>query len=186
MEAAFQVSYLLLWVLVIFQGLILLGLVNRSVRTYPATDDKPENLIGRAAPGFTAPTTDGSLAKFASGPGSKRSLLFLSTDCSACVLVLTTPQIDLVRSKGGGNLTVVCRSPKAECEKLARTYLSGSSVVVDRDLRISQLYGVERVPTAVLVNENGVVTSYGHPEEAVGSTDSGTSTDESVPSAVGQ
>jgi hypothetical protein len=63
---------------------------------------------------------------------------------------------------------VVCGAGADSCRRLADDFGLTIPVIVDEDNRLRQLFDVAIAPTAVLLNPNGRVVSYGHrsvPEE---------------------
>lgn len=167
MTAIFYISYALLWTLVIFQSLVLLGLVRTVFRTHarsvsgamPATNG---SLIGQPIPTFTAIDVSGQLFDEKSLPNSLSALLFVTPDCVTCMASLE--EINALNAKVNGSLIVVCRAGIEECRRLRETYeLDGVPVIVDEDRKVSELLEVYATPTAVLIGANGRIRTYGHP-----------------------
>jgi peroxiredoxin len=167
MMSVFYISYAGLWLIVIFQGLVLLGVVRLIYRMNShAEPDVPtqegEGLTGQAIPTFTAIDDSGASFSADSLAGQMSALLFVTPDCTSCMASLA--EVDALRGKVNGNLVVVCRAGLQECKHLRQTYnLDAVPVVVDETLEISKLFDVRVTPTAVLVTANGRIQSYGHP-----------------------
>jgi peroxiredoxin len=159
---AFYVSYAALWILVIFQTLVMLGLTRtiHQVQT-GAVVESGESLQGKEAPSFSAVDLFGSDVSNESFAGQPTALLFVSPDCEACALTLE--ELEALESKTDGNVLVFCRSNRGQCEQLAATYGLQVPVIVDEEFAISRLFRVAAAPTAVLIDENGKVESYGEP-----------------------
>ena len=49
------------------------------------------------------------------------------------------------------------------CQELAQMFDLNLTVVVDDDGKLTELFGVNGTPTAVMITPNGRVASYGHP-----------------------
>ena len=167
MTAAFYISYAVLWVLVIFQSLVLLGLTRTVYRAdagpapaAPAVGDS--DLVGQLAPEFTARDVAGDVLDNGLLAGRASALLFVTPDCTSCIATLD--EVEALRAKVDGNVIVVCRAGPDECARLRETYgLDSVPVIVDDDLEVSNLFDVHVAPTAVLVSANGRIQTYGQP-----------------------
>jgi Methylamine utilisation protein MauE len=107
--------------------------------------DEPRLLeAGDEAHLFALPDLDGRLVAFESllGESEETVLLFTSPTCGACELVLAD-------AAGAGAVVVSSASPDGE--------FHGGTVLLDEDREILRLYGVTVVPTAFLVDRNGLV-----------------------------
>jgi peroxiredoxin len=170
MSAIFYVSYVALWVLVAFQSLVLLGLVRTVYRLEaghkPAVPAAPSGrLVGQKAPEFTAVDPAGNIVDHRYPAGRESALLFVTPDCTSCMATLA--EVSALREKVNGSLVIVCRAGSQECGRIRDTYgLDTVPVVVDDAHEISHLFDVHSTPTAVLVDEAGVVQSYGQPMSA--------------------
>jgi methylamine dehydrogenase accessory protein MauD len=167
MTAAFYISYAVLWALVIFQSLVLLGLVRTVYRAdaEPATEARvmgDGELVGQLAPQFTARDVAGASVDNGVLAGRPSALLFVTPDCSSCTATLD--EIEALRAKVDENVIVVCRAGPDECAQLRATYgLDSVPVLVDADREISNLFDVHVAPTAVLVSASGRIQTYGQP-----------------------
>jgi peroxiredoxin len=167
--AGFYISYAALWALVIFQSLVLLGVVRTIYRanTRPVPQTPPSSngqLIGQPLPKFDALDVFGAPIDDSSLVGRLSALLFVAPDCSTCIASLD--EVDALKLKANGSVVVVCRAGQDECRKLSETYGLEVPVIVDEDRRISELFGVQVTPTAVLVGRSGRIQTYGHPMHA--------------------
>ncbi len=168
MSAPFLVSYVSLWILVAFQALILVGLVvalQRLQRTLPAQGagggiGLPQ---GSEVPDFRARDVAGLSLSSKDLLGRLTALLFVSPSCSSCHTTLE--DMTALDHKARGNVIVISRGTKAEVADLASTYALRRAVP-DPDGEIANLFGITRVPMAVLVDRSGHVQSYGHPFSA--------------------
>lgn len=168
MSALFYVSYAVLWILVAFQSLVLLGLVRTVYRLQgsgavlnPSVVDGNGALRGREAPDFTSSDVFGSLVVSQDFENRLRALLFVSPDCPACSLTLS--EMEALQMKAEGSVLVVCRADRDDCRQLAEAYELSGPVLVDEDHEVSQLFGISSVPAAVLINERNRIQSYGQP-----------------------
>jgi peroxiredoxin len=155
----FYVSYAGLWILVAFQTLVLLGLTRalHAARAAPAA--AREGLRGQPVPSFSATTISGDRVDRDDLAGA--ALLFVSPDCATCSVTLH--EVEALQAKVGGRVIVVCRSSVDRCSQLAQTYELSLPVLADDDLALSRLFDVAAAPTAVLIDEDLRVQSYGQP-----------------------
>ena len=167
MSAVFYVSYALLWAIVVFQSLVLLGIVRTVYRrrAEPVADAPPVStgaLIGQPVPSFTTIDLSGRAVDETSLPQTLSALLFVTPDCVTCMASLE--EVEALRAKVEGSLIVVCRGGLDECRRLQASYgLEGTAVVVDETHEVSERFDVYATPTAVLVGANGRIRTYGHP-----------------------
>ncbi|MFL5914904.1 MAG: peroxiredoxin family protein [Gaiellaceae bacterium] len=115
-------------------------------------------------PTFVAADLDGHTIDSNSFSGRKTALLFVSTKCISCRLTLQ--DLDAVRSKGQGNVVVICHAPQDDCRRMAEEHDLRAQVIADEGNRLGELFGITAVPTAVLVDEDLRLASYGHPMSA--------------------
>ena len=168
MSDPFILSHLALWAVVIFQGLILLGVVRavHELRQSSFGFDSPgadgtARLKGREAPSFTASDLFGRAIDSDDFRGQLTAMLFVSPDCSSCTVTLD--EMNALTTKAKGNVIVVCRAGREECRRLAERYDVRVPMIADEKLEVSELFDVSTVPIAVLINENNKIGSYGYP-----------------------
>lgn len=158
----FYISYGALWILVILQSLILLGLVQ-VVHHLRKTGVTASSFEGKEAPEFSAKDLSGVAITSANFTGRLTGLLFISESCQACLETLQN-DIEYLYSKAQGNVIVICQAGRKDCARLVEQYGLAVPVVADEDNHISQLYGISSVPTVVFVNADNRILSYGHPK----------------------
>lgn len=158
----FYLSYGALWILVIVQSLILLGLVRivYQLQRNGATASLTE---GQEAPKFSAVSLAGAPIRGMDMAGRMTALLFVSPTCSACKITLAD-DMDYLRYKAQGNVILICRAGRDDCVRLVKEYKIDLPTVADEDDQLSQLFGIYSVPTAVLINENNRIQSIGQPK----------------------
>ena len=164
-------SQVALWVLVVLQGLVLLGLtraVYRLQQSGGGGGDLParnsERLVGRRAPEFVAVDVLGRPVASSDLWGRLTALLFVSPHCSNCAVTLD--ELDGLKTKVNGNVVVVCVADTEESRNVAEDYGLSVPVVADPEERITRLYDVAGTPAAVLVGKGGRVLQYGSPSRA--------------------
>lgn len=166
MTVSFSLSYAVLWGLVIFQSLVLLGLVRTvfELKNRPAgiddEHDDLEDLKGTPAPSFRSMAVFGGEVDSAELGDQLTALLFVSAECPTCAA--TFNQLEGLKMKTEGRVVVVCRSGREACRRVAQSYGLTVPVISDEDETISRLFGAPVVPAAVLV-ERGHIVSVGHP-----------------------
>jgi peroxiredoxin len=163
MSTAFYIAFAALWVIVIFQTLVLLGL-TRALHAIQEASPPPEDgygLEGEPAPQFSATTLSGQLVDNQTFAGRFTALLFVSPDCGTCTVTLA--ELEALKAKTSDSVIVICRSTEDKCSQLADTYGITGPVIVDEGLALSRLLHVAGAPTAVLIDADGTVQAYGQP-----------------------
>lgn len=165
MTTGFYLSYIALWALVIALTLVLIGVVRSVYRMQlkvPRGFEEEEGLpAGFPVPEFSVLDLEGNQIDNTSLAGRVSALLFVSPLCTSCAVTLA--ELQALQSKTGGNVVVFCRAGAEACTDLAERYGLSVPVVVDERLQISELFNVLAPPTAVLVDEDGRIQTYGHP-----------------------
>ena len=164
LSVPFFVSYTVLWILVVLQGLILLGIVGIVYRFQQSSmsTDAARLMAGNDAPKFSAVDLFGLSISSADYTGRLTALLFVSPDCQACRETLEN-DLDYLMRKAQGNVILICRAERHDCSQLAEQYELKVPIVVDRNNQISRLYNITSVPTTVLIDANNRILSYGQP-----------------------
>lgn len=164
-------SHVALWVLVILQGLILLGLTRALYRLQQSgggggdlPQSKSERLVGRRAPEFVAVDVFGQPVASSDLWGRLTAMLFVSPLCSNCAVTLD--ELEGLKTKVNGNVVVICVADTEQSRSVAEDYQLSVPVVADPDEQITKLYDVAGTPTAVLVGKGGRILQYGHPSRA--------------------
>lgn len=163
MSLPFWLSYGALWVIALFQTAVVLGLtraMHRLMQDENATISSP-SLEGEPAPDFSVTDLSGRTIDNGDLEGHLTALLFVSPDCSSCSLTLS--EMNAIHAKTSGQLIVFCRSTPERCAQMAATYELDVPVVVDEDLEVSRRFRVAAAPTAVLIDPDGRIDSYGQP-----------------------
>lgn len=170
--SAFEVSYFVLWVLVLGQAFILREILSETVWLKSLLEDLEddgtgENRLpsGSRIPSFRARIL-GNDRLFSSRAlkGGISLLLFASPMPTG-----STSHAKLRESMHGlwhkaeGRIFVVCSGSKADCTELAQSLGTTTSTLLDPDGRIARKFLVESTPAAVLLDERGRIRSYGRP-----------------------
>jgi len=167
-SAPFVLSYVVLYVIVILQGILLLGAVRaihelRRGHVAPEATEEPdgERLLNQEVPSFTAVDVSGITVGTEQLRGRSSVVLFVSPNCPSCMLTLD--ELNAVSAKSNGNVLVVCGADAEDCRALARDYDLTAPVVADEGATLKKLLDVTSTPTAVLLNAGNRIVSYGHP-----------------------
>jgi peroxiredoxin len=160
----FYLSYGALWILVILHSLVLLGMLHiiHQVKQNGAVGRGTGMAPGQEAPSFSGADLSGVPISSASFAGETMAILFISPTCQACTAVLKD-DMKYLDHKSSGNLLVVCQADHDACVQLAEAYNITAPVIADQDNYLTSLYQVSSVPTAVLINADGYIHSYGQP-----------------------
>ncbi|MEK9138709.1 MAG: redoxin domain-containing protein [Bacteroidota bacterium] len=164
-SALFQLSYAALWILVILHSLVLLGVVGivYQFKQSGSIPSSAELAPGIEAPEFSATDLEGIAISSTQYAGRRTVLLFVSPSCRECTDALG--DMTYLKRKAQGNAIVICRAERDECIRLTQQHRLDVPVIADEDNRISLLYRVILVPTAVLISEDARILSYGVPSE---------------------
>src|SRR3712207_3878464 len=120
----FSISYAALWAIVVFQALVMLGLVRTvyELKSRPVVDDheSEEDLEGAPAPTFRSTDVFGEEIDSADLGDRPAAILFVSADCPTCAA--TFNQLEGLKMKTDGRIIVVCRSDTDACRRIAEVY----------------------------------------------------------------
>lgn len=163
----FFTSYIAVWILVIFQGLLILALLKQlgelkqlvQLGGIAGEDRLP---AGTEAPHFEGlDLRSGQLITthvFASQGGA---LLFLSPECGSCQQLA-----DGLRQPGLRELPPIltlCQGDDSACAAFVNRLGSEVYTLSDDDNNIAKRYRVDGSPTAIVINPDLTIGSYGHP-----------------------
>jgi peroxiredoxin len=166
MSTPVWLSFGALWTLVVFQGLVLLGLVKtvytlRGAHTHDRNGDESEDILHQRAPEFRTLDLAGASFDSAQIADQPRALLFVSPRCRSCSV--TSDELESLTWKAGGKVYVICRGDTRECEEFSELHGLGTGVLIDDSFEISRAFKVTAVPTAILIDDANIVQSYGNP-----------------------
>lgn len=162
----FYVTYALLWLVAILQGLAILFLVRR-IGDVPAqeqpTSEQGELPVGSRAPSFIArePRT-GRAVNSSTLLGQRTVLLLLSADCTSCRTILgglgSLPRESAVR------LVMYCSSSGRRCERYVGDVQEIVRISADDEPKLSDRFRVQGLPAAVILDAAGNIVSYQYPK----------------------
>lgn len=154
-----------LWIIVIFQGLIILGLVRtlREIQIAAENGRLPQRLpVGAHAPRLQgADVRTGLEVDTADLAGRTQIVLFLSPECPHCRRL----------ADGTNSLTVeplqsriaVCYGNVAQAREFASVLAEDVALLADSDGAMFGSFGIGSTPSAIMVDELGIVRGSGGP-----------------------
>jgi peroxiredoxin len=167
MTFSFGASYVALWVLAIFQGLLLLAVLRKVSELRGLVEGtEPLNLdqvpVGDRAPEFAAVDSRSNrtidIRVFEERGGM---IVFLSPDCSACKAVgrgLQAPANATLPP-----IVVVCIGRELGCERIRKLLGQDVFLVSENTDQIGLRYGVNSFPTAVVIDRQKRIRAYANP-----------------------
>lgn len=166
MEIAVVLSVVALWLVVAFQGFILVGVVHSLHRI---SDHLANNTGVDLTPRILAPTIStrsvtGQHITSAAFHGQRWGAVFVSPHCASCRLSMD--ELRAITDKVMGKLVIVCQGGAEECVGAFEELPSGLPLLPDPHREISRAYSVDSVPHAVIVGEDGFIDRRGYPDRA--------------------
>jgi methylamine dehydrogenase accessory protein MauD len=162
-------SNLVLWLVVLFMGLLLVGtlralsLVRWRLQQLEATT--PSRLgrrglkRGTKAPDFNLPSVEGGDFALRDFAGRKILLVFTQSGCAPCRRIV--PELNRLNKTGDLTVLVVNKGEFVNTQKWACEAGARFPVLVQEDLSVSRHYEVFATPFAFLIDEQGVICSKG-------------------------
>lgn len=159
MSLAFYASYVALWALVVFETLVVIGLVKAHGRG--AAQRAPESeSSAELAPTFQAVDLVGDPIGSSSLRGDRAALLFVAPDCPACAA--SPVQVEALAAKTGAPVVVVCGGDADQCAALAADFPGDVRVIADERHAIGDLFRITATPTAITLTADGRIASRGY------------------------
>jgi hypothetical protein len=161
-------AFLVLWAIVLFEGLVILGLIRtlRELQVAVEGGRLPQRLpVGAYAPHF-AGTNLRTGAEIDSSEliGREVVILFLSDGCAFCRrLADGTRQVPV---EPGQTRIAVCYSGPREASAFVELLASDIAVLADSDGAVLSSFSISGTPAAVVVDETGRVSGSGGPRHS--------------------
>lgn len=168
MSYSFLSTYLALWALVLFEALILLGLLRELTEIRRLAEDG--RLPQRLPLGARGPRLKGSDLRSGAAidtslfAGRELMLLFLSPGCRMCWRLADGTR--KLAAEPSLSRIAVCRGGAAECAGFADALAADVPLLLDAAGGLSQGYGVRTAPVAFVLDEEGRVRASGSPRHA--------------------
>jgi peroxiredoxin len=116
--------------------------------------------VGEAPPDFLLPNVDGNLVHLGSFKGKVIFLNFWATWCRPCIQEMPWMESIYQRLKGR-EFQMLAVSIDEQGKETVRPFMEKYSltlpVLLDRDKKISALYGITGIPETFIINKQGVV-----------------------------
>lgn len=168
MSFTFTATYVALWALVLFQTLVIIGLLRELAEIRRLAEDGrlPQRLpLGARGPHLsgTDPRT-GAAVDTALFAGRELVLLFVSPGCQFCWrLADATRKLPALAADAALSRIAVCRGSAEECAGLVAAFAPDVPALLDASGSMSQRYGVRSTPVVFVLDRDGRVRGSGSP-----------------------
>jgi methylamine dehydrogenase accessory protein MauD len=169
MNTLWMVSYLLLWVVVLFLGFLLLGALRalgllrwRLVQLEAITPSRVGRSglkPGKKAPDFTLPCVSGGEVSLHDFAGRRVFLVFTQSGCKPCHRIV--PELNRLQRGGEVQVLVVNNGEMEASRQWAAEARVNFPVLVQEHFSVSKRYEMYATPFAFLTDEQGVIASKG-------------------------
>lgn len=168
MGSSFFVSYVAIWLLVLFQGLLVLALLRQLAELRRLVESGGAQGEDRLPVGSPAPEFEGLDARSGrrvdshSLNGRGGVLIFLSPECGTCKDLadgLWRPAMD-----GLPPIITFCQGGQQSCASFVRRLGPEVHVLRDDADEAATRYHVSGSPTAVVIDGEQKIRGYGHPQ----------------------
>lgn len=169
MNSSFLLSYIALWGIAIFQGLVLLALLRQAHEINRLADNvgrlKGNELpLGSVAPWFSGRDQRSGRQVDSSVFGESGGIvLFLASHCSVCKQLVNSLSSSL------GNLPPVvcfCVGHEGLCFQFMKRLHHEIPVVLDQAEALASRYGASGFPTAVVLDREQKIVRYAYPRNS--------------------
>ena len=168
MSFSFFASYIAIWILVLFQGFLILALLRQLTELRRLLEMGGLHVEDRLPQGSPAPEFEGFDARSGQPVGTRilsgrgGILLFLSPDCTVCrglVASLRQPAIDALPP-----IIALCQGAEQSCGRLVKRLGPEVNLLIKGTHEIAARYRVTGSPTAVVVDDERKIRGYGNPQ----------------------
>ncbi len=163
------VSYVALWLLVLFLGFLLLGALRalgllrwqleQLQATTPSRLGRDGLRLGKKAPGFRLPNGDGKEVSLDEFVGRKVLLVFTQSGCSPCKAIV--PELNRLAQRGTHQVLVVNNAAPDKTRAWASEVAARFPVLAQENHALSKRFQAFATPFAFLIDEQGIITSKG-------------------------
>ena len=165
MSFGFSSTYIVLWAMVILQGLLILALLQRLEKLRDLIERgsfaKDRLPIGSIAPEFFGTNRFGQRTGLGSLDDRGGVILFLSPDCSLCNALVGS--IGALVNELPPTIAV-CRGVSELCTAFSTQLGNAVQFLSDPSGETAALYGASAFPTAVVIDGSRRIRGYGHPK----------------------
>jgi methylamine dehydrogenase accessory protein MauD len=163
------VSYVALWLVVLFLGFLLLGALRalgllrwrleQLEATTPSRMGRGGLKPGKKAPDFTLPCVAGGEVSLHEFAGRRVLLVFTQSGCKPCHKV--APELNRLHDAGAVLVLVVNNGEAEATQKWAAEVKARFPVLSQQQFSVSKRYEMYATPFAFLIDERGVIASKG-------------------------
>jgi methylamine dehydrogenase accessory protein MauD len=169
MTSWWLLSYVILWLVLLFLGFLLLGALRALAllrwrleqleAITPTRVGRGGLKPGKTAPDFTLPAADGGDASLHDFAGRRVFLVFTQSGCKPCHRIL--PELNKLQRGGDVQVLVVNNGEPEETQRWADEAHAAFPVLAQQQYTVSKRYEMYATPFAFLIDERGVITSRG-------------------------
>lgn len=169
MNPWWSISYIALWLVVLFLGFLLLGALRalgllrwrleQLEATTPTRLGRGGLKLGKKAPDFTLPCVAGGEVSLHDFAGRRVFLVFTQSGCKPCHRVV--PELNKLQRGGDVQVLVVNNGELEATRQWAGEAGVCFPVLVQQQFSISKRYEMYATPFAFLIDERSVITSKG-------------------------
>jgi methylamine dehydrogenase accessory protein MauD len=163
------VSYVALWLVVLFLGFLLLGALRalgllrwrleQLEATTPSRMGRGGLKPGKRAPDFTLPCVAGGEVSLHDLAGRRVFLVFTQSGCKPCHKIV--PELNKLQRGGDVHVLVVNNGEMERTRQWASEARVWFPVLVQQQFSVSKRYEMYATPFAFLIDERGVIASKG-------------------------
>jgi methylamine dehydrogenase accessory protein MauD len=163
------VSYLALWLVVLFLGFLLLGALRalgllrwrleQLEATTPSRTGRGGLKPGKTAPDFTLPCVSGGEVSLHDFAGRRVFLVFTMSGCKPCHRIV--PELNKLQRSGDVQVLVVNNGELEAAWQWAKEAGVCFPVLAQQQFSVSKRYEMYATPFAFLIDERGVIVSKG-------------------------
>jgi methylamine dehydrogenase accessory protein MauD len=169
MNTFLLVSSIALWLVVLVLGFLLLGTLRamgllqwqlkQLQATTPSRVGRNGLPVGKKAPAFGLPSTDGKEIALADFPGRKVLVVFTQSGCSPCKAIV--PELNRLAERGTYQVLVINNADIDQTRAWAREADARFPVLAQDKYAISKRFEAYATPFAFLIDEQGIIRSKG-------------------------
>jgi methylamine dehydrogenase accessory protein MauD len=169
MNAFLLISSIALWLVVMLLGFLLLGALRalgilkwqleQLQATMPSRLGRDGLRLGKKAPAFTLPSTNGKELALSDYAGRKVLLVFTQSGCSPCKAIV--PELNRLAQRGPHHVLVVNNADPDKTRAWAMEVDARFPVLAQENYDISKRFQAFATPFAFLIDEKGIITSKG-------------------------
>jgi len=169
MNPWWSVSYVALWLTVLFLGFLLLGALRalglmrwrleQLEATTPSRMGRGGLKPGKKAPDFTLPCVAGGEVSLHDFAGRRVFLVFTMHGCKPCHRIV--PELNKLQRGGKVQVLVINNGEPEATQRWASEAHLCFPVLVQQQFSVSKRYEMYATPSAFLIDERGVIVSKG-------------------------